>query len=140
MPSQRPVPPWRDRPCHRWARRRRLSTRGLSRARFSLPGRDEWRAEHVKDAVLLGVSELVTNAVVHAGSHAELALRLADGVLRVEVRDLGQGTVSRVRREATVDDLHGRGLLLVEALSSAWGVTEDPDGKTVWFEVVTTDA
>jgi hypothetical protein len=53
-------------------------------------------------------------------------------VVRVGVRDTGGGTPPVGHPEPTAPS--GRGLALVEALSSAWGTQVHPDGKTVWFE------
>jgi anti-sigma regulatory factor (Ser/Thr protein kinase) len=99
-------------------------------------------AQHVSPADLLDievlVSELVTNAVRHghAGEDESIVVHLAigAGVLRVEVCDQGPGftppAALRPRPEGG-----GHGLLLVERLSSAWGVASD-DGTCVWFERV----
>ncbi|MFF3291928.1 SpoIIE family protein phosphatase [Streptomyces sp. NPDC003023] len=92
----------------------------------------------VDDAVVL-TSELVTNAIVHAGTSADvLCLRSEDGV-RVEVADRyperevpiqGAG-----RAMANLDSENGRGLLLCAALASRWGVEYTPTHKTVWFQL-----
>ena len=92
----------------------------------------------VDDAVVL-TSELVTNAVIHAGTSADvLCLRSEDGV-RVEVADRyperevpiqGAG-----RTIANLDSENGRGLLLCAALASRWGVEYTPTHKTVWFQL-----
>jgi PAS domain S-box-containing protein len=95
-------------------------------------------ADVVDDAVVL-TSELVTNAVVHAGTSADvLCLRTADGV-RVEVadrypeRDIPiQGTG---RSLGSPDRENGRGLLLCAALASRWGVEYTPTNKQVWFQL-----
>ena len=92
----------------------------------------------VDDAVVL-TSELVTNAVVHAGTAADvLCLRTEDGV-RVEVGDRYperevplQGTH---RSFASPDRENGRGLLLCAALASRWGVEYTPAHKQVWFQL-----
>lgn len=81
------------------------------------------------------VSELVTNAVRHAGAAgAAVALRVrVDGrCVRVEVRDGGQHA-ERVRRRAAGAE-GGYGLLLVERMASRWGV-EAARGTCVWFEI-----
>ncbi len=84
------------------------------------------------------VSELVTNAVLHARSRAELVVEVSGELLRVEVRDLSAAlpTPRAHHRESQT----GRGLELVELLSDRWGVQldEGPDaqgGKSVWFEL-----
>ena len=83
----------------------------------------------------LCVSELVTNAVIHTGTAAELSARLDEDVLTVSVRDSGsEGTISR----GALDDpltISGRGLALVDALSTAWSAERSADGTTVWFEL-----
>lgn len=85
------------------------------------------------DAALM-VSELVTNAIVHGRSDARLCIIAAtDHVLRIEVSD-GD---SRHPEPVSQDDaaLDGRGLVIVDALSTDWGVRDEVLGKTVWFEV-----
>ncbi|MFE9769981.1 ATP-binding protein [Streptomyces sp. NPDC005808] len=85
------------------------------------------------DDVLLCVSELATNALVHGvppGRGFRLVLRYGGGVLRAEVHDSGGG----VPRIVDVADEGGRGLLLVAALSDKWGVGEREPGKAVWCE------
>ncbi|MFD5102471.1 SpoIIE family protein phosphatase, partial [Streptomyces albidochromogenes] len=92
----------------------------------------------VDDAVVL-TSELVTNAVVHAGTTADvLCLRTDEGV-RVEVgdrypeRDVPlQGTAQSF---GSPDREGGRGLLLCAALASRWGVDYAPTHKHVWFQL-----
>ncbi|MEU1281766.1 SpoIIE family protein phosphatase [Streptomyces sp. NPDC005805] len=95
-------------------------------------------ADVVDDAVVL-TSELVTNAVIHAGTAADvLCLRSEDGV-RVEVGDRYpereipiQGTGSPL---GSLDRENGRGLLLCAALASRWGVEYTPTHKQVWFQL-----
>ena len=85
------------------------------------------------DVVALLVSEVATNALVHGDGEVRVrVLPTADGV-RVEVHD-GSATLPS-KREATLLDEGGRGVALVDALSSSWGSEADGEGKTVWFEV-----
>lgn len=88
--------------------------------------------EELADVGSLLVSETVTNAVLHAATEVELTVVAGDGSLRVEVRD-GSSVLPGVRHyedEATT----GRGIGLVELLSTSWGVEPEPGGgKTVWF-------
>ena len=93
-----------------------------------------WRCDDLLDDVQLLVSELVTNAVVHAGSDVEIAVRLLSDVVRIEVVDRSPTTDLRPR-DPRADAESGRGLLLVETLASAWGVEPLDHGKSVWFEV-----
>jgi DNA-binding NarL/FixJ family response regulator len=93
-----------------------------------------WACASVLDDVQLLVSELVTNAVVHAGSEVEVAVRLLSDSVRIEVVD--RAPTQPLTPSSPSDDAEsGRGLLLVETLASAWGVEPMDEGKAVWFEV-----
>lgn len=83
-------------------------------------------------AVLL-TSELVTNVIVHARTPMRLHVDLVDQALRVAIAD--EAPRAPVRRAIEGTRLTGRGMHLVEALATDWGVEPTPDGKTVWFEV-----
>jgi DNA-binding NarL/FixJ family response regulator len=93
-----------------------------------------WRCDAVLDDVKLLVSELVTNAVVHAGSEVEVAVRLLPDAVRIEVIDRAPAATLRPSTPKAEDE-SGRGLLLVETMASAWGVDAIDRGKAVWFEV-----
>ncbi|MFD8786675.1 ATP-binding protein [Kitasatospora sp. NPDC059599] len=86
---------------------------------------------------LVVLSELVTNAVVHArvpkGRRIAVRFELVSGHLRIEVHD-ASGERPVIRRSAGPDDDSGRGLCLVEALSVEWGWMPRPEGigKIVW--------
>ena len=105
-----------------------------ARARGALEGLAERVSQELlRDARLL-VSELVTNAVRHAeGEIVRLVVRLAGGVLRVEVHDPGRGFALR---EPSSDPIRssGWGLVLVEELADRWGVDHAPRTR-VWFEM-----
>ncbi|MET7489570.1 ATP-binding protein [Streptomyces sp. NPDC005538] len=86
--------------------------------------------------VLLCVSELATNALVHgvpAGRQFRVVLRYDGRMVRVEVHDSGGG-IPQVDAHPEDTDEGGRGLLLVAALSDKWGVGERELGKVVWAE------
>lgn len=86
--------------------------------------------------VLVCVSELATNALVHGvppGRQFRLLLRCDGYSLRVEVHDSGGG-IPRVDTHPDDTDEGGRGLLLVSALADKWGVGERDFGKVVWAE------
>ncbi|AZM64776.1 protein phosphatase [Streptomyces sp. WAC 01420] len=92
----------------------------------------------VGDDATLVASELVTNAVVHAGTDVRLICRLEEdtGALVVEVADHHPSRAPR-GDEPEVPPAHatsefGRGLRLVAALSESWGITYRPGTKTVW--------
>ncbi|WP_329249607.1 SpoIIE family protein phosphatase [Streptomyces sp. NBC_01478] len=116
------------------------SARGLVRAalrewaELGLPG-TEFLTDRLADDAMVVVSELVTNAVVHAGTDVELVCRLeeADSIV-VEVADHHP---SRAPRDNNAEPAHetpefGRGLRLVSTLAEAWGVTYRTGTKTVW--------
>ena len=110
-------------------------TSSASRARrFVDEVLSKWRCADLLDDVQLLVSELVTNAVVHAGSEVEIAVRLLVDSVRIEVVDRAPDAMLRPSSPA-VEDESGRGLLLVETLATAWGVEPLDGGKAVWFEV-----
>ncbi len=92
-----------------------------------------WEAtEHVDSAVLVA-SELVTNAVLHARTAVTLRVALEGSTVRIEVFDENPRlpAVSPCPPEAT----SGRGLALVTAVSTAWGMENRSDGKVVWAEI-----
>jgi anti-sigma regulatory factor (Ser/Thr protein kinase) len=93
-------------------------------------------AEELEESAELGVSELVTNALLHARTAFSLAVRRTPGGgVRIEVTD--SSPLPAQQRHFGMSATTGRGLRLVEAVSHAWGVTPAPDGepgKTVWFE------
>lgn len=90
--------------------------------------REEWA-----ERAALAVSELVTNAVVHAGTDIELRVHLSTNSLRVEIAD--HSTNAPATRTHAVTAVTGRGLHLVESSVDRWDIDTRPDGKTVWFEI-----
>ncbi len=96
---------------------------------------EEWqeRWAAVEDALLL-VSEVVTNACMHAGGPTELLLHRAPGLLRIEVTDPSPVT-PRVRPSGDPALPGGHGLVVLERLSREWGYRPAGSGKTVWLEV-----
>jgi serine phosphatase RsbU (regulator of sigma subunit)/anti-sigma regulatory factor (Ser/Thr protein kinase) len=89
----------------------------------------------VDDAVLL-TSELVTNAVVHAGTALDVTCRIASGELEIAVRDRHPArTLPDLPAAASMSAERGRGLLLPTALASSWGVTYARTAKAVWFRM-----
>ncbi|MFE0461355.1 ATP-binding protein [Kitasatospora sp. NPDC058965] len=103
------------------------------RARLLAAGADP-RAGYAETLVLV-VSELVTNAVVHTGRPAvlRLAVPAGPGPVRVEVAD-ASGAAPQPRHAAG-DATNGRGLELVELLCDRWGWCPQGAGKLVWCEV-----
>ncbi|ROO90754.1 histidine kinase-like protein [Actinocorallia herbida] len=91
-----------------------------------------------EDAILL-VSETVTNAVAHTGSgepggFVTVTVSRTDSWARVVVADAGAQTVPCFCRVG-VESTAGRGSELLDACASRWGITRDPHGTRVWFDV-----
>jgi hypothetical protein len=87
------------------------------------------------DTAALLVSEVVTNAVLHARTTVTLTVDVSDEVVRITV---GDGSPVRPRVHAFAPtSATGRGLRLLDLLARRWGVDADPvtGGKIVWFEV-----
>jgi anti-sigma regulatory factor (Ser/Thr protein kinase) len=85
-------------------------------------------------AIELATSEVVTNALRHAGSEVVLTVRLDGSRVRVEVADRSRRLP--VAGHAPPDATSGRGLDIVEAVTDDWGAEETADdGKLVWFTV-----
>jgi anti-sigma regulatory factor (Ser/Thr protein kinase) len=95
----------------------------------------EWGCDAtlVQDAAVV-VSELATNAVVHAGSPFSISAELEDGLLRVAVEDACPLSVA-MRGGGLEDPQPTHGLGLIEALCARWGVEGSPRGKVVWAEL-----
>ena len=97
-----------------------------------------WQVDdQLADVAVLCLSELVTNAVMHAGTSSELRVSLDEATLTLVVRDQGgPGSVAPTADEGR-DPLrvHGRGLQLVDALAHRWGAERDEVGTTVWVEL-----
>jgi anti-sigma regulatory factor (Ser/Thr protein kinase) len=91
-----------------------------------------WEVPIDPDAAILLTSELVTNAVRHAGGPAvTLVITCSRGQLRVDVHDASPCMPAVA--DAPADAESGRGLLLVAALSAGWGCYPTPAGKAVYF-------
>ena len=85
------------------------------------------------DAAVL-VSELVTNAVLHAGGPITVSAAYVDSILRVEVHDTDSHPLPTLRKPSASDKT-GRGLHLVALLADRWAIVPTPAGKTIWFEL-----
>ncbi|RGD58379.1 PAS domain S-box protein [Kitasatospora xanthocidica] len=100
--------------------------------RFTRETLASWGLDALIDWAELLTSELITNALVHAGSPTQLRL-YCNRVLTVEVADQ-ESEVPRIRR-ARSEDEGGRGIHLVNELAHRWGSRRTKDGKVVWFEL-----
>jgi hypothetical protein len=89
-----------------------------------------WGIEQVSREARLIVSELVTNAVEHAGAGIEVELVNREPYLHIRVRDASP--VLPTTRELPAEGLKGRGLYLVDVYSGGWGAIGDDRGKVVW--------
>jgi anti-sigma regulatory factor (Ser/Thr protein kinase) len=115
---------------------RRFVRARLGHAAGAAGAADGWADASVDvDTVALLVSEVVTNAILHARSSVTLTVDVADDVVRITVRD-GSPVQPRVHTVAPTSAT-GRGMLLLDRLAKRWGVEADPvtGGKVVWFEV-----
>ena len=92
-----------------------------------------WGVRDDARRVPLLTTELVTNALLHAGTAIDVCISASAGRVRVEVADSSPRPPDR--RRHTADAPTGRGLSLVEAEALAWGVRPRDGGKAVWFEV-----
>lgn len=89
------------------------------------------------DTIALLVSELVTNVVLHARTACELRMSTEADVLRVEIRD-GSNAMPTETIQNDPMALSGRGMVLIDALSTSHGAEALPGGgKLVWFELQT---
>ncbi|MDH6622508.1 PAS domain-containing protein/anti-sigma regulatory factor (Ser/Thr protein kinase) [Streptomyces sp. LBL] len=112
----------------------RLPDAVMHARRFTARTLRRWKAEAVSDAVLLVVSELVTNALVHTQGPVRVDLTLRGDRVRVCVSD----SSPRAPAKPVIVDWEstgGRGLLLVEAMSDSFGSTPVAGGKQVWSEI-----
>lgn len=90
--------------------------------------------KEVEHTAVLLTDELVANAVLHGQGPIRLGVSVAGCVVRVSVSDAG---TSRIVMDPDPDrtKTSGRGLFLVDSLSSKWGMNPDDPGKRVWFEL-----
>ncbi len=102
--------------------------------RFVAGALERWgKGSRLLDDAQLVVTELATNAVVHARSPFSVELQRRDGGVRLAVRDAGRARP--ILRDPDPLDTSGRGLRIVAALAAGWGVEPDGDGKTVWADL-----
>jgi len=112
---------------------RELTSVRLAR-RFVAEHLEEWGIEELLDDALLVTSELAANAITHAESACKIRISRTVSSVRIDVIDAGSGTPEPQPPSSTSE--HGRGLHLVDAITSAWGLDDIPgDGKVVWAEL-----
>jgi anti-sigma regulatory factor (Ser/Thr protein kinase) len=83
--------------------------------------------------VALAVSEVASNAILHARTPFTVCVRVEPNRVRVEVTDRDPRVP--VPQQYAADSVTGRGLAIVEQLTDRWGADGRDDDKTVWFEV-----
>ncbi|GGW46755.1 ATP-binding protein [Streptomyces griseoloalbus] len=94
--------------------------------------------DEVCDNAVIVTSELVTNALTHsAGDRIVCRVHVTAHRIRIEVEDQARGRELPLLRRPGPDDQNGRGLLLVDALSSDWAVsrTQGRPGRVVWAQL-----
>jgi phosphoserine phosphatase RsbU/P len=91
------------------------------------------------DIARLLVSELVTNAVVHAASAVEVEVSVDDTAAVIRVRDADTGPLVSRTGVGTELDEGGRGFMLVDRLAHTWGTEHSGGRKTVWFRLLVRD-
>jgi anti-sigma regulatory factor (Ser/Thr protein kinase) len=89
--------------------------------------------DEVAELAVLLVSELASNAVLHARTPFEVAVHVGESQLRVEVTD-NNPTMPSLRTYVR-ESITGRGLHMVAASADRWGFDAQHDGKVVWFEL-----
>jgi anti-sigma regulatory factor (Ser/Thr protein kinase) len=90
----------------------------------------------LRSSAELLTSEVVTNAVVHAGTDMVVTVSVRPRGLRVEVADGSPDAVLLSSSPGSEPEPGGgRGLLLVQMMASGWGVEPVETGKIVWFEL-----
>jgi hypothetical protein len=101
--------------------------------RFTIDTLTGWHRDDIAITAALLVTELVTNAVLHARTAVHLRLERRDESIRVEVRD-GSSARPAIRHHS-LESTTGRGLALVARLARSWGVDVAGAGKTVWVDI-----
>lgn len=92
----------------------------------------QWGEEDLQGDAALVTSELATNSVVHAGSPFRARVDHTGEVIRITIEDTGAGRAEG--RNATQQEVDGRGVQIVNALAQSWGSDLRLGGKTVWAE------
>ena len=96
---------------------------------------DGWCDEDLLDDIALCVSELVTNAVVHADSAPRILVHVRPTVVHVEISD--DSDDMPVVKHADPHDTSGRGMAILGGISDRWGSRRrSGGGKTVWFDII----
>jgi hypothetical protein len=92
-----------------------------------------WHLDHYTEDAMIVISELATNAVLHARTDFTVSVVSQGGALRVSVSDSSSDVP--VRANPTPTTVTGRGLLLIDAIARCWGIDVGSGGKSVWAEL-----
>jgi anti-sigma regulatory factor (Ser/Thr protein kinase) len=98
--------------------------------RFVAEALAAWGDDGLSDLAVLVVSELATNAVLHARTGYEVVVSSDHDGVHVAVRDGDERTPAVGQPDDL--DVSGRGLVIISRLTTTWGVDARPGGKTVW--------
>lgn len=109
------------------------SSDSVGRARSTVRGALAALDGDVADVSALLVNELVANAIAHGEGSISLAVEIRPDCVRVAVTDEGEGLPVLLASSPTAEG--GRGLSIVSALATKWGVDPEAHGKSVWFEI-----
>jgi len=99
---------------------------------------ESWDVVDVADYAQIVVSEFISNAIVHAKTDLDVTILLRADYLVIQVRDRSAKCPPRageVRSASASGADHGRGLALVDRLTSSWGYSVGPHGKTMWATI-----
>ena len=122
---------------YRWSFVPGLAVAGDARQRFA-PILGVWGLSwQQREDALLVMSELVTNAVEHAGTPLVLLVSFTGSTVLIDVH--AGSPVEPQLQPLDTSTLRGRGLQFVDALAHSWSWRADEDGKTVWAEMAAVD-
>jgi anti-sigma regulatory factor (Ser/Thr protein kinase) len=102
--------------------------------RFVAEQLEQWGRDELVDDAAVVVTELATNAVVHATSEFTVSMSLSEGCVRIAVRD-ASAVLPTLRELGSTNATSGRGIALVAAIASQWGAEQMADGKIVWAKL-----
>jgi serine phosphatase RsbU (regulator of sigma subunit)/anti-sigma regulatory factor (Ser/Thr protein kinase) len=122
-----------ERTAHRFAPQSASASAARRFVRETLTG---WGADAVIDDAVLLTNELVTNAVVHAGTEVNVSCALGPDHVQIGVSDShGSRALPPTVSNSDPDKTSGRGLFLISEIADSWGVEYDRSSKRVWFRL-----
>ena len=92
-----------------------------------------WKLDHLVEDAAIVVSELATNAILHARTDYVVTVSALVGTVRISVRDSSLHLPAVRDPEPTI--VTGRGLILVDTIAHTWGTERIADGKMVWVDL-----